>query len=73
MQEHIKGQSEPKQPQAVTLANPFIIPLHQKNKGQKKSVSKTPCASVRSVSFFDLRTVAAGSQNELLPDLSMRV
>ena len=35
MQEHIKGQSEPKQPQAVTLANPFGIPLHQKNKGQK--------------------------------------
>ena len=73
MQEHIKGQSELKQPQAATLANPFIIPMHRKNKGQKKSVSKTPCASVRSVSFFDLRTVAAGSQNKLLPDLSMRV
>ena len=65
MQEHIKGQSEPKQPQAATLANPFIIPMHRKNKGQKKSVSKTPCASVKSVSFFDLRSVAAGSQNEL--------
>ena len=36
MQEHIKGQSEPKQPQAATLANPFIIPMHRKNKGQKK-------------------------------------
>ena len=58
MQEHIKGQSEPKQPQAATLANPFIIPMHRKNKGQKKSVSKTPCASVKSVSFFDLRSVA---------------
>ena len=40
MQEHIKGQSEPKQPQAATLANPFIIPMHRKNKGQKKSVVK---------------------------------
>ena len=29
--------------------NPFAS---KKNKGQKKSVSKTPCASVRSVSFF---------------------
>ena len=31
----------------------------------KKNPSKTPCASVISVSFFDLRTVAAGSQDEL--------
>ena len=31
------------QPQAVTLANPFRIPLHQKEtKVKKKSVSKTP-------------------------------
>ena len=51
MQEHIKGQSEPKQPQAVTLANPFRIPMH-KNNGQKKSVSKTPCASVILREFF---------------------
>ena len=36
MQEHIKGQSEPKQPQAATLANPFIIPMHRKNKRSKK-------------------------------------
>ena len=41
MHEHIKGQSEPKQPQAVTLANPFRIPLHQK-KGQKN-----PCQRLR--------------------------
>ena len=39
------------QPQAVTLANPFRIPMHKKTK-VKKSVSKTPCASVQSVSFF---------------------
>ena len=32
----------------------------------KKSVLKTPCASVISVSFFDLRSVAEGSQNDLL-------
>ena len=32
----------------------------------KKSVLKTPCASVISVSFFDLRSVAKGSQNDLL-------
>ena len=42
MQEHIKGQSEPKQPQAATLANPFIIPMHRKNKGQKN-----PCQRLR--------------------------
>ena len=35
MHEHIKGQSEPKQPQAVTLANPFRIPLHQKKRSKK--------------------------------------
>ena len=49
MQEHIKGQSEPKQPQAATLANPFIIPMHRKNKGQKKSVSKTPWWDIRDI------------------------
>ena len=32
-----------------SVLNPFAT---KKNKGQKKSVSKTPCASVRSVSFF---------------------
>ena len=54
------------QPQAVTLANPFRIPLHRKEQRSKKSVSKTPCASViiREL-FFDFRSVAAGSQNEL--------
>ena len=40
------------QPQAVTLANPFRIPLHRKEQRSKKSVSKTPCASEKSVSFF---------------------
>ena len=38
---------------------------------------KNPCqrlrVHLRSVSFFDLRSVAEGSQNELLQDLSMRV
>ena len=43
MQEHIKGQSEPKQPQAVTLANPFIIPLHQKTKVKKIRVKDSVC------------------------------
>ena len=33
------------QPQAVTLANPFRIPLHQKNKGQKKIRVKDSVAS----------------------------
>ena len=42
MHEHIKGQFEPKQPQAVTLANPFRIPLHQK-KRSKKSVKDSVC------------------------------
>ena len=58
------------QPQAVTLANPFRITLHQK-KGQKNPWSKTPCASVQSVRFFDLRPVAVGSQDELLQGLSI--
>ena len=65
-------QSLSQQPQAVTLANPFIIPLHQKNKGQKNPWSKTPCASVIiRERFFDLRSVAAGSQNELLQVFSI--
>ena len=46
MQEHIKGQSELKQPQAATLANPFIIPMHRKNKGQKRIRVKDSVASV---------------------------
>ena len=54
------------QPQAVTLANPFRIPLHQKAKGQKKkSVSKTPLHLIIRERFFDLRPVAVGSQDEL--------
>ena len=35
-QQHIIRQSESQQPQAVTLANPFRIPMNRKNKGQKK-------------------------------------
>mgnify|MGYP004496780659 FL=1 len=35
------------QPQAVTLANPFKIPLHRKEQRSKKSVSKTPCVIIR--------------------------
>ena len=42
-----------------------------KGKVKKNPWSKTPCASVISVSFFDLRSVAAGSQDELLYDLSI--
>ena len=34
------------QPQAVTLANPFRIPLHQKNKRSKKIRVKDSVASV---------------------------
>ena len=72
MQEHITRQSEPKQPQAVTLANPFRIPMHR-----KKKVKKNPCQRLRKRSviirefFFDLRSVAAGSQNELWQGLSL--
>ncbi len=36
MQEHIKGQSEPKQPQAATLANPFYNPYASKKQRSKK-------------------------------------
>ena len=35
-QQHIIRQSESQQPQAVTLANPFRIPLHRKRKVKKK-------------------------------------
>ena len=65
MQEHIKGQSEPKQPQAATLANPFRIPMHRKNKGQKIRVKDSVCIGAIRELFFDLRPVAAGSQDEL--------
>ena len=51
MHEHIKGQSEPKQPQAVTLANPFRIPLHQKKRSKKRSVVKD---SVENLIFREL-------------------
>ena len=42
----------------------------KKGKVKKNPWSKTPCASVISVSFFDLRSVAAGSQDELQQDFS---
>ena len=46
MQEHITRQSEPKQPQAFTLANPFIIPMHQKKTKVKKiRVKDSVCIS----------------------------
>ena len=62
------------QPQAVTLANPFIIPLHRKKQGQKKIRVKDSVASVIiRERFFDLRPVAVGSQDELQQGLSMRV
>ena len=35
-QQHIIRRTEPQQPQAVTLANPFRIPLHRKRKVKKK-------------------------------------
>ena len=64
--QHITRQSEPKQPQAVMLANPFRIPLHQKNKRSKKIRVKDSVASVIiRERFFDLRSVAAGLQDEL--------
>ena len=43
------------------------------NKGQKKSVKDSVCILLIRERFFDLRSVAEGSQNELLQDLSMRV
>ena len=54
------------------LLHPFKIPLHRKENVKKNPWSKTPCASEQSVSFFDLRSVAAGSQDELQQGLSMR-
>ena len=36
MQEHITRQSESQQPQAVTLANPFKIPMHREKQRSKK-------------------------------------
>ena len=71
-QQHITRQSEPQQPQAVTLANPFRIPLHKKNKGQKKNesvVKDSVCILLIRESFFDLSPVAEGSQDELWQDL----
>ena len=42
-----------KQPQAVTLANPFIIPMHQKKQRSKKSVVKdSVCISAIRELFF---------------------
>ena len=37
-QQHIIRQSEPQQPQAVTLENPFRILLHKKTKVKKKRI-----------------------------------
>ena len=58
---------ESQQPQAVTLANPFIIPMHRKNKGKKNEsvVKDSVCIGAIRERFFDLRSVAADSQNEL--------
>ena len=54
------------QPQAGTLANPFKIPLYQKNKRSKKiRVKDSVCIGDIRERFFDLRPVAAGSQDEL--------
>ena len=53
------------QPQAVTLANPFRIPLHRKGKVKKIRLKDSVCiGDIRE--FFDLRSVAEGSQNDLL-------
>ena len=73
MQEHIKGQSEPKQPQAITLANPFRIPLHRKKKEKVKKirVKDSVCIGAIRELFFDLRPVAVGSQDELWQGLSI--
>ena len=69
-QQHIIRQSESQQPQAVTLANPFRIPMHRKRKVKKRSVVKdSVCILLIRERFFDLRPVAAGSQDELWQDL----
>ena len=53
-----------------SVYNPFCI----KKQRSKKSVSKTPCASVKiRERFFDLRSVAAGSQDELQQGFSLLV
>ena len=53
-----------------SVFNPYI---NQKEKIKKTNPwSKTPCASVIiRERFFDLRSVAAGSQNELWHDLTI--
>ena len=62
------------QPQAGTLANPFIIPLHQKKQRSKKiRVKDSVCIRAIREPFFDLRSVAAGSQNELQQGFSLLV
>ena len=53
------------QPQAVTLANPFRIPMHQKERSKKSVVKDSVCIGDIREFFFDLRSVAAGSQDEL--------
>ena len=50
--QHITRQSEPKQPQAVTLANPFKIPMHRKKQRSKKIRVKDSVASVIIREFF---------------------
>ena len=66
-QQHITRKSESQQPQAVTLANPFRIPMNRKKtKVKKRSVVKdSVCILLIRERFFDLRTVAEGSQDEL--------
>ena len=70
-QQHIIRRTEPQQPQAVTLENPFRILLHKKNKGQKNEsvVKDSVCILLIRERFFDLRPVAEGSQDELWQDL----
>ena len=71
-QQHIIRQTEPQQPQAVTLANPFRIPMNRKSKGQKKiRVKDSVCIGAIRELFFDLRPVAVGSQDELWQGLSI--
>ena len=53
------------QPQAVTLANPFEIYLHRKERSKKIRVKDSVCIRAIRELFFDLRPVAAGSQDEL--------
>ena len=54
-----------------SVLNPYI---NQRTKGQKKSVVKdSVCIRAIRELFFDLRSVAAGSQDELQQGLSMGV